>query len=359
MVGTLTNELLGLGDADADALWIGIRRHQAVLAVAGVGVVADWLFRPRASVVELLFGVALFAGTVPVVDGHTIGERSAIALRYFLRSRWSTTYMVEVDDCLEIQARGRVAFRAFQLDHRGRLDLSGRDATVAYGLAALVDGIGVGGPSRHVSVHVQSPGAGAATLLSLPEATMKPEGWHANTQLAFEIAAMQPQRPTMLLERWRYVRTAEGLAATLRIRDFSATPKGRALLERLQLSTGQLTLAVHADVVAGSRAKRVAERAVHRSRSDGAASLAAGFRRTARVEGHFERLAQRETLVASGRALLRIAVFATVRGDTYDELRSSVDEVTRAARDSGLRCDRGVGRQTEWYCFQLPGGPGW
>jgi hypothetical protein len=56
---------------------------------------------------------------------------------------------------------------------------------------------------------------------------------------------------------------------------------------------------------------------------------------------------------------LRIAVFATVRGNSYDELRASVDEVQRAAHDSGLRCDRGAGRQTEWYCFQLPGGPGW
>src|ERR1019366_9798580 len=44
LVGTLTSELLGLGDADADLTWIGIRRHQAALAVVGIGIVADWLF---------------------------------------------------------------------------------------------------------------------------------------------------------------------------------------------------------------------------------------------------------------------------------------------------------------------------
>ena len=355
----MTSELLGLGDADADSAWIGIRRHQAVLAIAGIGVVADWLFRSRSPFAQLLFGVALLVCTVPTKDGQTIGELVAISARYLFRSRWSTTELVADTEGLEIQARGRARFRAFQLDHRGRLDLSGRDATLAHGLAALVDGIGASGPSRHVAVHVQSLEAGAATLLSMPNGSTKPEGWFANSKLAYDVTAMTPTRRTVLLERWRYVRTAEGLVAVLRIRDFSVTPNGRALLERLQLSNGQLTLALHADVVAGSRAKHVVERAVHRSRSDGATSLAAGFRRTARVEGHFERLAQREALVASGRALLRIAVFATVRGNSYDELRASVDEVERAAHDSGLRCDRGAGRQTEWYCFQLPGGPGW
>ena len=357
--GTLTSELLGLADADADAHWIGIRRHQALLAVAGIGVMAQWLLRARGSLFELLVGALLVLAAAPSGDGRSVGEHAAALARFGARSRWSRISLVEGGHGFLVDARGRGGFCAYRLEHRGRLDLSGRDVAVASGLAALVDAIGVGGPSRHVAVHVQSPSAGGATMLSIPPEAAVPEGWSTTANLAYEVAGVVPTGPTMVLERWRYVRTPDALAATLRIRDFSASPKGRALLERLQVTPYHLTLAVHVDVVAGTRAKRVVERAVHRSKSDGAASLAAGFRRTQRVEGRFERVAQRETLVASGRALVRIAVYVTVRGETVDDLVASVRSVSLAARASGLRCDRGGGRQIEWHCFQLPGGPGW
>ena len=69
--------------------------------------------------------------------------------------------------------------------------------------------------------------------------------------------------------------------------------------------------------------------------SDEETSRAAGFRRTARSSRNLERLAQRETLVASGRRLLRVAVFLIVRGETFEDIqrRSAVSGVTRTTRD--------------------------
>ena len=166
-------------------------------------------------------------------------------------------------------------------------------------------------------------------------------------------------RAGWLLERWSYVRTRDGARAVLRVRDFTASAPGHAVLGRAQLGSDQICVAVHAAVVSSPRGLRLAERAVHRHRSDGATSTAAGFRRTARIEHSFERLREREAQVAAGRALLCLAVFVTVRAESLSELATEVVQVRRALHESGLRADRGRGRQAEWYCGQLPGGPGW
>jgi hypothetical protein len=57
--------------------------------------------------------------------------------------------------------------------------------------------------------------------------------------------------------------------------------------------------------------------------------------------------------------LLRVAVFVIVRASSLAQLRRDVETVTRSALESGLRCDAGRGRQSPWYCAQLPGAPGW
>ncbi|HXC18439.1 MAG TPA: hypothetical protein VNT80_00880, partial [Acidimicrobiales bacterium] len=60
-----------------------------------------------------------------------------------------------------------------------------------------------------------------------------------------------------------------------------------------------------------------------------------------------------------GAALLRFAVFIVIRAATLTQLRRDVNAVTRCALESGLRCEPGLGRQSSWYCAQLPGAPGW
>jgi hypothetical protein len=295
-----------------------------------------------------------------VYDNLTVGEMLALGLGYLSRSRWSRLGVEAQGRALRLSARGQVLVQGYELQHRGRLDLSGGDLHVALELAALSDALATGGQSRHVSVHVRVDGVRARTLLSLEQGVSPPEGWTSNNALARDFAGLRAGEDSMLLlERLNYVRSSQGLVRVLRIRDFSAVPAGRALLERLQQSGCEVGVGVHIEVVSGAKAQRIAERAVHRVGSDGAIARAAGFRRTARAEHALERLAQRETLVASGRALLRVAVYVSVHARTEDELRTSLEAVLANAREAGLRCERGRGRQATWLCLQLPGGPGW
>jgi hypothetical protein len=360
LVGTLTSDLLALGDADGQARWIGIRRHQAVLVIAGLGLTGDWLVRAQKVPVELLGGVALLICALPVVDNLTLGEWLSVGFRYACRSRWTLVAASPEETSISLRARGHALVQGFELRHRGRLDLSGHDVERAQELAAFSDALATSDRSCHVSVHVASSRGGAQTLLALEEGAAPPEGWTTNRDLLLTMVGASPTKPSLwLLERWRYLRACDGLIRVVRIRDFSAVPDGRALLDRLQQSSDEVSVGLHFDVVSGSRSHRIAERAVHRTGTDGAASRTVGFRRTARADRALERLAQRETLVASGRALLRVAVYVSVRAPSQLALHQSVAEVVRRAHEGGLRCELGLGRQAIWFCHQLPGGPGW
>lgn len=202
-----------------------------------------------------------------------------------------------------------------------------------------------------------SRGDAVSTFLALPEDVSPPVGWTSRNTLATTCVGTHPLEWT--LERWAYVRVADQLIRVLRIRDFSSVPDGHALLERVQFASPWLDVSLHVEVVAGTKAQRVAARAVHRMGSDDVASRAAGFRRTARSSRALERLRQRETLVVEGTALLRVAVFLVVRASSLATLERDVTSVTRVAYEAGLRCEPGQGRQALWYCAQLPGGPGW
>ena len=159
----------------------------------------------------------------------------------------------------------------------------------------------------------------------------------------------------MVLERWRYVRWAGGVATVLRVRDFNEMASERALLERIQLCDATIDIAVHVDVMGAARAQRTSSRAVHGVSTDNAISLTAGFRRTATNVRHFERIRQREQLVAGGRSLLQLGVFVTLHAHDLSELDRGRIQLHRALRESGLRCERGAGRQATWWRAQRPG----
>jgi hypothetical protein len=181
-----------------------------------------------------------------------------------------------------------------------------------------------------------------------------------NSGLAHEVVGLDDGAASLgLLERFTYLRASGQLYRLYRVRDFSSVPVVRGLLEQALRSPTPFDLSVHVDVVSGAKAQRLAARAVHRVGSDDATSRSAGFRRTARSLRGIERLAQRETLVASGRSLLRVAVYLLVSGPTLDELRERGSLIWRHAHDAGLRLERGWGLQAHWHRAQLPGGPGW
>jgi hypothetical protein len=350
------SELLGLGVADAESRWIGVRRHQAILVIAGLGLVGHWL-TSNGPAVEVVAGAFILACAAPTTDGLTIGERSLIGLRFVARSRWTSIRLRTNAQVMNVEARGEARCHGFELAHRGRLDLSGRDLDNAVGLASFADALSTFDETRHFSLHVLARGDAVSTLLALPEGVSPPAGWTSRPTLATVCVASHALE--WMLERWAYVRISDQLIRVLRIRDFSSVPDGHALLERIQFASTWLDVSLHVEVVAGTKAQRVAARAVHRMGSDDVATQAAGFRRTARSSRALDRLRQREALVVEGTALLRVAVFLVIRASSLAKLERDVAAVTRLAFEAGLRCEPGQGCQALWYCAQLPGGPGW
>jgi hypothetical protein len=354
------SEHLGLGVADGESRWIGVRRHQAVLAIAGLGLAGEWVTHAHGDLFEVVVGVTLLACAAPTKDGLTLGERVRIGVDFVLRTRWSSIRATSERGVVTIVAHGEVSIRGFELQHRGRLDLSGRDQQNALALAEFADGLATADGPRHFSLHVRSSPNGVATLLVIPEDVSPPSGWTASHSLALEAAGVGGgPGVAWSLERWTYLRDADGVTRVLRVRDFSAVPDGHALLERLQFASPTLDVVVHVDVVGGVRAQRLAARAVHRVGSDDVTSRAAGFRRTAQSTRTLERLRQRESLVVEGTSLMRIAVYVVIRASSLQQLHRDVRAVIRSAFESGLRCESGFGRQSAWYCAQLPGAPGW
>ncbi|MEO9181507.1 MAG: hypothetical protein ABI298_07645, partial [Acidimicrobiales bacterium] len=360
LVGISMSERLGLGVADAENRWIGIRRHQAVLVISGLVLLGEWVNQSGGWFLEVVSGVALLACATPTTGGLTVGERAVILGRFIVRLKWTSVSAVRLIDGVEVQAHAVTALRSYELQHRGRLDLSGRDVENASSLASFADGLATSDHTRHFSVHVVSTPARVTTMLALPTDVTVPAGWRENQQLAIDaLGSLDREGNAWLLERWSYVRTANGLVRVLRVHDFSAVPHGRALLATLQFASPALDVTLHVDVLGSSRSHRLAARAVHRMGSDDVTSGAAGFRRTAASVRALERLRQREVMVVSGSALLRIAVYVVIRAATLVELARDVKAVQRYATESGLRCESGLGRQAPWYCGQLPGGPGW
>jgi hypothetical protein len=354
------SELLGLGVSDGESRWIGVRRHQAILVIVGLGLVGEWITQVHGAPIELGIGVGILSCATPTSDGLTVGERLRIAVEFVFRSRWTSVRSTKSDGAVTIRASGEATIHGFELQHRGRLDLSGRDQQNALALAEFADALATSDDAQHFSLHVRSSPSGVATLLVVPPDVNPPAHWKSNGTLILDVAgARDGDGATWLLERWSYVRSARQVIRVLRVRDFSAVPDGHAFLERLQFASPSLDVVVHVDVVGGVRAKRLAAKAVHRVGSDDVTSQSAGFRRTAQSTRALERLRQRESLVVEGTALMRIAVFVVIRATSALQLRRDVKLVSRSAVESGLRCEAGFGRQASWYCAQLPGAPGW
>ena len=353
------SDLIALGPSDAEARWIGIRRHQALLAMVGLGLAGVGVLAHHPSYPEIALGVLLLVLAAPMSGGSSLGEVVATALCYLARSRWNYFTIREFDDDVLLFAPHDVAFRAYELDHRGRLDLSGRDVALAESLMALVDAASASSEDQHVSQHVMRRGAWATTMLSLPVSTPPPEGWRLRNSLAAQSVHLAGGSSLESYERFTYLRTDAELVRVFRVKDFSAVPESKSLLEHVLRTSGDVDVAVHVDVVAGAKAQRMAARAVHQMRSDDVTTSAAGFRRAARTSRRFERLAQREVLVANGRALVRLGVFIVVSASSLEQLHHDCAVLWRRAHDGGLRLERGWGHQLDWFRAQLPGGPGW
>jgi hypothetical protein len=338
---------------------VGIRRHQATLVIVGFGLVGGWIIESRAPLIELMMGLMLLAMAVPSAEGLTVAERVSVALMFVFRQRWMVVRAESQGRSLMVRARGTVQVAGFELVHCGRLDLAGTDYEIAQRLIDLTKSLTTSGGREHASIHVRAGAESASTLLTLRAGELHLEGWRPDTELVRESLHLGADGCSGILERWDYVRLRDEVVRIFRLRDFNSANESRAILEKVQQSPGHPGVALHFDVLPSERAQRVASRAVHRMGSDHAASAAVGFRRSARSKRSLQRLAQREELVASGEALMCLGVFVTVRASSLTELREQTRELQRSCKESGLRVERGRGRQLPWYCLQLPGGPGW
>jgi len=346
---------VALGPADADTAWMGVRRHQALLALLGVVLVGDGVMN-RGPLVEVLLGAIVLGGAVPATEGRTVGEYGAVVLRFLTRRHWRESTIREFGLDVMLWSKGEVTFRGYRLRHLGRLDLSGRDVALTESLAALVDAASAARGPRHLSQHVHHRGNGGATLLALPADLSPPDGWVLDNELALEVLGAVADGNVRYLERFSYVRTPASLARVYRVRDFSAVPHSRPLLEQLLRAPSSADVSLHLDVVSGNTASRQAARAVHRVDSDDVSARAVGFRRSARSARSIERLSEREILVAQGRALIRVTVFVVVRAESLEALHDHSVAIWRHAHDAGLRLERGRGVQARWFHAQLPGG---
>ncbi len=347
------SEAVRLGDADAPGRVLGLDRLQLVVLGLGTGVLVEALVRTH-QVIQAGLGLALLAAALPAGERVSVAERIGLTLAYATR-RHVSSVVLERGETPIVHAASSVAARGYALSHRGRLDLSGADLAMARRLAQTLDALATSPGGRHASLHVVSDGEDVATLLCL--AGRAPEGWTRDDELVARVAGVGLADHLWLLERLRYVRTTNGVCRVLRVRDFSAA--GAPLLAGLQRRRDSTTLSLHADVLEDARARRRVERLSHAATSNGAAAGAMGFRETSRARRRVARTLEREARVAEGRALVRLAVFVTVRAARLSDLDAAVASVVRTAREAGLVLDRGAGRQARWLSQSLPGGPGW
>src|SRR6202034_4334354 len=122
----------------------------------GVGLIGEWLTQSNGAVIEAVVGVALLTCAAPTSHGLTVGERVRIAVDFLLRTRWTSIRTTRRRGALTVMAHGETTTRVFELQHRGRLDLSGRDRENALALADFADAMAASDETRHFSLHVCS-----------------------------------------------------------------------------------------------------------------------------------------------------------------------------------------------------------
>jgi hypothetical protein len=106
------SEIVGLGATDADGRWMNIRRHQAVMAIAGVVTVGDWLVRPTSVIGEGAVGFALVVVALPFYDGVTGAQWLRVIVGFFCRSRWFNVEVRRVEHGVALSAGGEAQFCA-------------------------------------------------------------------------------------------------------------------------------------------------------------------------------------------------------------------------------------------------------
>lgn len=336
-----------LAQSDATERWASLQRHQIAGLVVAVGATATWLLA-SSSAVLLLVAVVAAGVAIPMGQGDTIGTKVVTSVQFVVRSKWTT--LVVRDGAIAASEQ----WWAGELEHRGRLDLSGRDAIIMNQVSELLSAMAATPTGGHLTIQVVIDDSATRTLLTGTSGAL-PVGWRPVAKSA-PLAVTTGTREVR--EQWSSVSTVDGSFATLRVTAFAPNTVG-ALLEPLQRVVMASIVSVHLAVVPSARALRITGRAVHRTGVDAAAAGAMGFRRSARSDHQFERLHRREILVAQGAPLVQLAVYLTICGHAPSAVNQAVRATVRQLRDAGIVVSRGHGRQAQYFRWSLPGGASW
>jgi hypothetical protein len=344
-----------LGQADAEPRWAGAQRHQVVLALVAVTLLATWVLVSAAPSDMALGALGAVALITPVGNERTVGILIVTALQYGARSRWSQVrWHLRADDGIDITRRRVKLVHAYSLAHVGRLDLSTRDVEIHAGVTELLERLAATTVGGQCAVYVEVAAEGATTTLISPR-PVSLTGWQSTTDIPFRRG---DEEVRLLREHWSHLTMTDGFASIARVQNF-APGSERAQLAQLQMTGVSCTLALTMAVVARSRALRYVSRAVHRVDSDATAVSALGFRRSARTMLTLAHVQEREARVASGEVLVQLALYVVVWGPTREELRRAVQVVRATSRDQGMVLHWGRGRQATWFGYAQPGGGEW
>ncbi len=347
------------GDSDAAARWFGVAPHRVVLTSFAVAVGGDALVRRGAGWWEWVITALAGLSVLPAASSRSWAQVAAVEFRHQVRRRVRWISLEVNDETLSVGDHSERRVWCYEFVHCGRLDLSGRDFTLARRLGRMAESLAASDEDAHLNLRVEASSRDdgvARTVLSLNVASPPPEEWRRDA-LAGVPRVVRPGR-TPLVVRRDYVRTPDFVLRVLRIARFAPGREAFAF-EALSENPEWITVSTHVAVISARRARRLTERAVHRIGSDAQVTRGAGFRWSARHERELEAFRQREAAISGGAALCQWAFYLVIRATTLTQLRQRVDQVRDIARGAGIRLDVGTGVQGDWFIWQLPGGPNW
>jgi len=329
------------------------------LASLAVALGGDALVRRGGRWWEWLIVVAAVMAVLPATSSRSWAQVVGVEVRHLVRRRVRWISLEVNDETLSVGSHGTQHVWCYEFVHCGRLDLSGRDITLARRLGRMAESLAASDDEAHLTLRVESTDRDdevPRTVLCMSVASPPPGEWRRDA-LAGVPRVVKPGRSPLVVRR-DYVRTPQFVVRVLRIGRFAPGREASAL-EALSENPDWLTVSTHVAVVSARRARRLTERAVHRIGSDAQLTRGAGFRWSARHERELEAFRQREAAISGGAALCQWAFYLVVRASSLSQLRERVDQTLNIARAAGLRLDVGTGVQGDWFVWQLPGGPGW
>lgn len=300
-----------LGAGDVGPRILGIRRHQVICSVVGLMFFCDALLLGGGSIGYFATGIS-FLVMAPIGQRGTVGNRISVLAGYLLRSRI---------------ARFKPTGNVYELEHVGRLDLSGGEEVVIRSLQQICATSSLEGNGRTFGLSLQRSSAGSRTLLG--GAHLSNPGWPWR-QLEPTIEVIETR------EHWDAISFKGRFVTILSFDDFTYAARQQFMFERFLkwLPSGHIVLKIK--VVNSQKGLRVSARASHRLATDLKVSSNLGFRSSVRALANVQRKLQQEQEVEAGATLLQLGAFLVCEAETRAELKVRVAQCLEQSKRCGV-----------------------